>query len=582
MNGKLRKQALLLVLCCALAWAWMPNAQAQRQGPLVVDSVEEYQKKLEALISERLNAVVPSKAYLLRIFVLGKNIEIPLKAGETDELALPGFRRQGAVQVRRTASRFRVDRITVRVVVNEALADQEAEYIQTIVPLLAEFSEERGDELNLRIVPPAEKPPAPEEQVAAEAAKPGEASDFAFRDWILLGGLGGILVLLLIVLLRVFFMPKPQPAPMPAQAAPGPAAQALAQAAAQAQKEEEEALKQRDLEAQLATLKQGVVKGMFARQELGRQLVQAWQGQPAKIGGLIHGLGPTIARQAMLPHLARETYQSLEEAVLTETKPPTTEQMIEVMREANLFLLAQDLANPEQVRPDPFAFLRNLSWGQVGHLIKEEPINIKAIVLSRIDPSDTAQVLESVAKEMQLEIAVQIGNLQSMPLDMAEAVARDLAVKARQLPDARTVDIVGPKTLVDVMGRAPVETSRYLLNAMKAKDTRLSEAVESRFFMFEAIPLVPPEVLPQVVRTLPSDIVVQALQGVDQEIQRAVIMAFPEQARTGLVTTLRAAQFDEETVMESRRKVVAGFQALAEQGKIDLKQISDAWQAKAS
>ena len=116
---------------------------------------------------------------------------------------------------------------------------------------------------------------------------------------------------------------------------------------------------------------------------------------------------------------------------------------------------------------------------------------------------------------------------------------------------------------------------------MKGKDVKLSEAVEKRFFMFEALPLVPQELLPQEVRVMPSQTVIQALQGADPEIQRKVILAFPEQARTGLVTTLRNARFDDETVLEARRQMVRRFQELAEQGKIDLKQISDAWQAQA-
>ncbi|MCH7477144.1 MAG: hypothetical protein IIA14_03470, partial [SAR324 cluster bacterium] len=342
--------------------------------------------------------------------------------------------------------------------------------------------------------------------------------------------------------------------------------------------EEEEA--NREQEQKLASLKHTVVKGLFARAELGRQLIQSWQDKPDKVGGLIYGLGPTIARQALLPHLDRERYQSLEES-MRKDKPPTLETQLELFRECSLFLLAQDLAHPEEVRPNPFAFLENLSWGQVGHLINDEPVRVKALVLSRIPPGDTARILESLPQDMQLEIAVQIGNLQALPLDMAENVAHDLAVKTRNLPDSKTVDIEGPRTLVDLLGRTSSVTSQYLLKAMKGKDVKLSEAVEKRFFMFEALPLVPQELLPQVVRVMPSQTVIQALQGADPEIQRKVILAFPEQARTGLVTTLRNARFDDETVLEARRQMVRRFQELAEQGKIDLKQISDAWQAQA-
>jgi flagellar motor switch protein FliG len=165
---------------------------------------------------------------------------------------------------------------------------------------------------------------------------------------------------------------------------------------------------------------------------------------------------------------------------------------------------------------------------------------------------------------------------------MMEGVAMDLAEKARHVPDARTADVEGPRALVDMMGRTSAATSLYLLQSMKTKDRKLSEQVEKRFMVFEAIPLVPDDILPQVVRSIPSAIVIQAMQGASQDIQRKVVLAFPEQARPGLVNSIKAGKFDAATVDEARRQLVGRFQTLAELGRIDLKAISSAWQASAS
>jgi flagellar motor switch protein FliG len=589
MSARIVKILLLFALFGVLAPGLPGVGWAQQQGAQLIDSLEEHQKRLDELIRERLKSVVPSGNFILRIFVVGKIVQVPrpIRAGEAADL--PGFRRNAALP-QRSVEKFRVDQVNVRIVVNEDIAPSEVEYIRTIVPLLAEFREDRADQLDLQVVPPAER------QEDGSVLPPG--FDLDMRDWLLLGLLGVILLLLLVVLIRVLITPKPRrmrdpyepepyrqpqppPPPRPATGPAGAESAAAAATAVHGSREEQEANQQVELERQLDSLKHSVVKGLFARNDLGQQLVQSWIDQPNKVGGLVHALGPTISRQALLPHLDRERYQTLEDSV-RQDPPPSLENQIDLLREANLFLVAQDLAHPEEIRPDPFSFLVNLSRGQVAHLVSDEPVRIKAIVLSRIDPRDTAQILDGMAKDMQLEVAVQIGNFQSMPLDMAENVARDLAVKARNLPDAKTVDIQGTQKLVDLMARTSHGTSRYLLDAIKSKDTKLSEAVERRFFMFDAIPLVPQDVLPQVVRALPSSTIIQALQGADPEIQRMVIMAFPEQARTGLVTTLRASQYDEDTVMEARQQVVSGFQSLAEQGKIDLSKITEAFQAKAS
>ncbi|MCH7479295.1 MAG: hypothetical protein IIA14_14495 [SAR324 cluster bacterium] len=575
------KRPLWLVLAAALALVWASPLFAQQPQPQLVDSLAEYQQRLEKLITERLNSVIPSRNFIVRILILGKPVEVPaFKPSERVIRELPGFRRPTA-EPDRTIEKFQIDQTTVRIVINEDIAEVDQEYIRSFVSTLGNFNEERGDRVQLQVFPPPKLDP----ETGAPVEEPFKLE---LRDWILVGVLAFIALLLLVVLLRVLIVPRARPPAEAYQPAFPPAAAAAGAvtgrpgaapgAADDRRLEEEEAL--REQEQKLASLKNTVVKGLFARGEMGRQLIQSWQDKPDKVGGLIYGLGPTIARQALLPHLDRERYQSLEES-MRKDKPPTLETQLELFRECSLFLLAQDLAHPEEVRPNPFAFLEKLSWGQVGHLINDEPVRVKALVLSRIPPGDTARILESLPQDMQLEIAVQIGNLQALPLDMAENVAHDLAVKTRNLPDSKTVDIQGPQTLVDLMGRTSSVTSQYLLKAMKGKDVKLSEEVEKRFFMFEALPLVPQELLPQVVRMMPSQTVIQALQGADQEIQRKVILAFPEQARTGLVTTLRSSQFDDETVLEARRQMVRRFQELADQGKIDLKQISDAWQAQA-
>ncbi|MBI4083241.1 MAG: hypothetical protein HY423_11590 [Candidatus Lambdaproteobacteria bacterium] len=597
----------IALLALAACLAGTPAEAQQQGGAQLVDSAEVYQRRIEALVAERLSALFPSQSFVLRAFVVGERTRVPVVAAAPGVFELPGFRRTQGEQPR-SEEKFRVDQVVVRVVLHEDVAPADLQYIRTVVPLLADFRAERGDRLDVQVVAPKPPPAPPAAGVAPEAAKaeaaapeaaqpeakepavkpgegmakppvPPEPQGFTVRDWIVLGLLGLMLLVLLIVLLRVFLM-RLQPAqpavapPLPALAHPPPPVRRP-----EDEKREQELAQAREQQERIDSLRATVVKGLFARSDIGRQLVVAWQSEGDKLAALIHCLGPTVARQALLPHLDRERYRSLEEQVAQEERPSNAD-LIEVLREANLFLLAREITEPERFSEDPFPFLRELSRGQIAHLIKEEPVRVKAIVLSRIDPDDTAAIMDQMPRELQLEVAVQIGNLQSLPLDMLSDVAKALADKSRHLPDAKSVDIEGPRALVDVMGRAAPETSRYLLQAMKTKDRRLSEVVEKRFFMFEFIPEVAEELLPQAVRAVASTTVIQALQGAEPELQRKVILAFPEQARTGLVTSLRSAKYDRQTILEARRQVVARFQQLAEQGKIDLKQISDAWQAQ--
>lgn len=568
------------------------TAWAQESPPQIVDSLEAHQRRIEGLVDERIRALIPSGDYVMKANVTGTPSRLPRGAVEGTAIDLPGFRPTSNEALPGEA-RFRVDLVQVRIVINQEIPESDLQYLRTIVPILAEFRPERGDRLDLQQIKAIPKPGSEEAAVAEvieAGGKPGEEMTpfgpmpkvlgLSWWQWLLIAVLGFFLLMFLIVVWRLVSAFTSRKVHMQEAAAA-----AAAPKPPPPQKDESAELERErqklEVERNTNDLKHSVVKRMFARPELGRELIAEWQTSPTKINSLIHAMGPTIARAAILPHVGRERYQELEETVRSE-RAPDSSKMLSALRDASLFMVSQEITNPEMIRPNPFRFLETLSWGQTAHLIKDEPVNIKAIVLSRIDPAKTAMVLEPLPKDLQLEIAANIGNLHDLPLEMADSVARDLAEKARSVPDARLVDIDGPAALVDLMSRTSSATSRYLLGAMKSKDTKLSQEIEKRFFMFEAIPLVPEEIMPQAVRTLPSSTVVIALQGADTEIARKVIMAFPENARPGFVTALRASRADPEAVEEARRRVVGKFQELGRQGRLDLKQISDAWQAEQS
>ena len=584
MNKSVVKQFLLPLWIVALlvmtaGTAWSQQAQPVEQ---FVESPERFQQRVEGLIHERLSALVPGGQFLLKVNVQGRMARVPRADLEPGALELPGFRPSSGER-ESGEERFLVEQVLVRVVLNKALPDNELQYIRTIVPILADFRPERGDRLELQTVTPQT------DAAAADQAKGPPVIDdsrwpkpfgLSLIEWafIILGGV--FLLILMVVFFRLLsrlittVMPESKHA-----SAPPTAAQLAQKAMAAEDKDLEDERKKVEEERRFGQVRMSIIKRLLSRPELGKVLLDQWQDSPGKINMLIHGLGQRVARQALMTHLGAQRYQELEEAVLTEKVPEKT-RLTAAMQEASVALLTSEITHPELTHPNPFKFLGDMGWQQVAMLVKSEPVKVKAMVLSSLKPETTARVLETMPQETQLEVAVNMGNLSSLPMEMVSAVAEDLAEKARELPGGDAMATQGPRGLVDIMGRSNSQTSKYLLRSIKTKDMRLSEQVERLFFLFESIPAVPEEVLPQAIRTMPSAVVVQALQGADSDLQRRVIMAFPERARPGIVTSLRAANFDQDTIQEARRQVVARFQQLADQGKIDLKKISDAWQGQ--
>ncbi|MBI3992605.1 MAG: hypothetical protein HY342_04985, partial [Candidatus Lambdaproteobacteria bacterium] len=106
--------AALLLLPLLPAWG-------QQGGGRLVDSVERHRAKIEGLIDERLAALVPSGRYVLRADVEATPVKVAPPGALPPASELPGFRAATREAVAAQQDRFRIDRIAIRIVLNDAL-----------------------------------------------------------------------------------------------------------------------------------------------------------------------------------------------------------------------------------------------------------------------------------------------------------------------------------------------------------------------------------------------------------------------------------------------------------------------------
>ncbi|MCH8888758.1 MAG: hypothetical protein IIC13_19455 [SAR324 cluster bacterium] len=235
---------------------------------------------------------------------------------------------------------------------------------------------------------------------------------------------------------------------------------------------------------------------------------------------------------------------------------------------------------------DSFSFLDALTWGQVNYLIKEETVDVKVIVLSRLKSQDVARIMVMMPEKVQLELAVQFGALQALAPEKFMEVAINLAEKAKKVPDAEKLKLKDPAALLDnflegtaklpeTIGQTSPETREGLLADMKSQYAKPSKAVENHFFRFDYISLLHVNELSEAFRTLPWATVVAALHGASDEIQRKVITVFSDKSRSSLALAMRRSRADKKTINEARRRVVAKFQRLSQMGRVNLKNFQE-------
>ena len=617
-NRKL-KRFFLPIIVSALIIILYPSLFLEAQERVKSLSIRQFE--IEESIRNGLKYYLEPKDYVLRVKLFGEERAISV-ANET----LPGFGQLNEPSRTSGAKYWEITRMRVDLVMHKEVSPSVSTYIGEIVPILSGIDYERGDELvfvpilpsepfpQQSAVPSAEDLPdamvkalpedapatdeaamQPEEPAAEEGEKPLEEEPF----WMRMSDIEKILAGMLLVLLLLFFwvlwklrkvkQVAVEQTGFPALMPPQPQTPQLPNVPQQgfvplpeSREKIAENIEHHDYQIDDALINdeneklvQEIVKQLIGRVDWKQELVQEMSRDKQSMDMLtqfIATLGLSSSRKLFSETIPQNTFLDLEK--LAEEAHPSAEDSNAVLKDIQKFLLTKQLTEPEQNKTNPFAFMDQLTTSQIGFLVKDEPAKIKAFVIARLDSEEAAKIMRDLSKDERTNVALELGKLHELPLELVEKIGYNLAEKARHVPDEGTVGVDGIKFIADVLGDLDNSTRQELISGLRTSDIKLSEDIESHCFIFDSIPEVPKDILLEVVRKLQPDDVITAISGSTSEIKEAAIMCFPEKSRAALVSSLKSKTPDSEEIRSARRMFTDAMREMADAGKLDLQEVN--------
>ena len=617
-NRKL-KRFFLPIIVSALIIILYPSLFLEAQERVKSLSIRQFE--IEESIRNGLKYYLEPKDYVLRVKLFGEERAISV-ANET----LPGFGQLNEPSRTSGAKYWEITRMRVDLVMHKEVSPSVSTYIGEIVPILSGIDYERGDELvfvpilpsepfpQQSAVPSAEDLPdamvkalpedapatdeaamQPEEPAAEEGEKPLEEEPF----WMRMSDIEKILAGMLLVLLLLFFWvlwklrkvkqvaveqtgfpalmpPQPQTPQLPNVPQQGfvPLPESH-EKIAENNEHHDYQIVDAFINDENEKLVQEIVKQLIGRVDWKQELVQEMSRDKQSMDMLtqfIATLGLSSSRKLFSETIPQNTFLDLEK--LADEAHPSAEDSNAVLKDIQKFLLTKQLTEPEQNKSNPFAFMDQLTTSQIGFLVKDEPAKIKAFVIARMDSEEAAKIMRDLSKDERTNVALELGKLHELPLELVEKIGYNLAEKARHVPDEGTVGVDGIKFIADVLGDLDNSTRQELISGLRTSDIKLSEDIESHCFIFDSIPEVPKDILLEVVRKLQPDDVITAISGSTSVIKEAAIMCFPEKSRAALVSSLKSKTPDSEDIRSARRMFTDAMREMADAGKLDLQEVN--------
>ena len=204
-------------------------------------------------------------------------------------------------------------------------------------------------------------------------------------------------------------------------------------------------------------------------------------------------------------------------------------------------------------------------------LLKREQPQTIAFVLSYIDTVKARDAFKLFSPELQADISLRIGLIDSTSLKYIEKIANQLGAHISRSEVPAFHRSGGAETVANMLKGVSKDATRAVMAQIEEKNPRLATAVQRKLFSFEDLARLRPSDMQRLMRDVDSAQLALALKGSSERLQEKIFGALSKRAGEGLrddIAMLSNARAKE--VETARAGVVDTLRKLEESGDIIL------------
>jgi flagellar motor switch protein FliG len=215
--------------------------------------------------------------------------------------------------------------------------------------------------------------------------------------------------------------------------------------------------------------------------------------------------------------------------------------------------------------------LRWMEAKAVAQIISSEHPQIAAIVLSHLEPEQSASVLPLLTEEMRTEVLMRIASLNEVPQSALTELDQLVEKQANVAPPSPLRRIGGARTVADILNAMERDKSGEELGKIEKADTEMHQTIKDLLFVFENLMDVDDRGIQALLREVGSDTLAIALRGAEPEVQEKILKNMSKRAAEILKDDMEArGPVKLADVEAAQKEIVTIAQRLADEGTIAL------------
>lgn len=218
--------------------------------------------------------------------------------------------------------------------------------------------------------------------------------------------------------------------------------------------------------------------------------------------------------------------------------------------------------------------LDSLKWmdsKQVANIIRNEHPQIQTIVLSYLEPEQSAEILSQFPEKVRLDLTMRIANLEEVQpaalQELNEIMEKQFAGQA----GTQTAKMGGLKAAADILNYMDTNIEGQLMDSIREHDEEMAQQIQDLMFVFENLVDVDDRGIQTLLREVQQDILMKALKGTDENLKEKILKNMSKRAAELLQDDLEAMGPVRVSDVEAAQKEILSIaRRLSDAGEIML------------
>jgi len=218
--------------------------------------------------------------------------------------------------------------------------------------------------------------------------------------------------------------------------------------------------------------------------------------------------------------------------------------------------------------------LDSLKWmdaRQVASIILNEHPQIQTIVLSYLDPEQSAEILTQFPEKVRLDLMMRIADLEEVQpaalQELNEIMEKQFAGQA----GAQAAKMGGAKAAANIMNYLDTAIEGPLMDSIRESDEDMSQQIQDLMFVFDNLIDVDDRSIQTLLREVPPDQLQLALKGADELLKNKVLANMSKRAAEMLADDIEAMGPIRISEVESAQKEILSIaRRLSDAGELML------------